>query len=89
MIIIILIDLFRYRGPELEMWSLGILLYTLVFFENPFRSLQEAMRAEIELPWEVSEGKHILDVYTKRIIRVIYILKQYLFYEEIINETIL
>ncbi|VDK81781.1 unnamed protein product, partial [Onchocerca ochengi] len=46
----------KYRGPELEMWSLGILLYTLVFFENPFRSLQEAMRAEIELPWEVSEG---------------------------------
>ncbi|OZC09299.1 kinase domain protein, partial [Onchocerca flexuosa] len=51
-----LINLFRYRGPELEMWSLGILLYTLVFFENPFRSLQEAMHAEIELPWEVSEG---------------------------------
>ncbi|VDO37970.1 unnamed protein product, partial [Onchocerca flexuosa] len=46
----------KYRGPELEMWSLGILLYTLVFFENPFRSLQEAMHAEIELPWEVSEG---------------------------------
>ncbi|MCP9265145.1 PAS domain-containing serine/threonine-protein kinase [Dirofilaria immitis] len=46
----------KYRGPELEMWSLGILLYTLVFFENPFRSLQEAMHAEIEFPWEVSEG---------------------------------
>uniref|UniRef100_A0AAF5PLR4 Protein kinase domain-containing protein n=3 Tax=Wuchereria bancrofti TaxID=6293 RepID=A0AAF5PLR4_WUCBA len=45
----------KYRGPELEMWSLGILLYTLVFFENPFRSLQETIRAEIKLPWEVSE----------------------------------
>uniref|UniRef100_A0A0R3RGK2 Protein kinase domain-containing protein n=1 Tax=Elaeophora elaphi TaxID=1147741 RepID=A0A0R3RGK2_9BILA len=46
----------KYRGPELEMWSLGILLYTLVFFENPFRSLQEAMSAEIDLPWKVSKG---------------------------------
>ncbi|CAG9530457.1 unnamed protein product [Cercopithifilaria johnstoni] len=46
----------KYRGPELEMWSLGILLYTLVFFENPFRSLQEAMHAKFEFPWEVSEG---------------------------------
>ncbi|VBB32816.1 unnamed protein product [Acanthocheilonema viteae] len=46
----------KYRGPELEMWSLGILLYTLVFFENPFRNLEEAMRAKIKLPWEISEG---------------------------------
>ncbi|VDK78362.1 unnamed protein product [Litomosoides sigmodontis] len=46
----------KYRGPELEMWSLGILLYTLVFFENPFRNLQEATRARLQLPWEVSEG---------------------------------
>lgn len=39
------------------MWSLGILLYTLVFSENPFRTLEDAMRAEIDLPWEVSEGE--------------------------------
>uniref|UniRef100_A0A914RSE6 Protein kinase domain-containing protein n=1 Tax=Parascaris equorum TaxID=6256 RepID=A0A914RSE6_PAREQ len=46
-----------YRGPELEMWSLGILLYTLVYFENPFRSPQETVQAEIELPWDVSDGE--------------------------------
>uniref|UniRef100_A0A915CGS2 Protein kinase domain-containing protein n=1 Tax=Parascaris univalens TaxID=6257 RepID=A0A915CGS2_PARUN len=46
----------KYRGPELEMWSLGILLYTLVYFENPFRSPQETVQAEIELPWDVSDG---------------------------------
>uniref|UniRef100_A0A0N5AVA2 Protein kinase domain-containing protein n=1 Tax=Syphacia muris TaxID=451379 RepID=A0A0N5AVA2_9BILA len=46
----------KYRGPELEMWSLGVLLYTLVYFENPFRTLQETVRAEIELPWDVSDG---------------------------------
>jgi len=46
----------KYAGPELEMWSMGILLYTLVFFENPFRTPQETVRAEIDLPWHVSEG---------------------------------
>ncbi|VDM38516.1 unnamed protein product [Toxocara canis] len=46
----------KYLGPELEMWSLGILLYTLVYFENPFRGPQETVQAEIELPWEVSDG---------------------------------
>ncbi|KAL3123825.1 hypothetical protein niasHT_010038 [Heterodera trifolii] len=46
----------KYLGPEVEMWSVGILLYTLVFFENPFRSSHEIVNAEIELPWEISEG---------------------------------
>lgn len=46
----------KYLGPELEMWSMGILLYTLVYFENPFRSAQETVHADIELPWEISEG---------------------------------
>uniref|UniRef100_A0A914WVU1 Protein kinase domain-containing protein n=1 Tax=Plectus sambesii TaxID=2011161 RepID=A0A914WVU1_9BILA len=46
----------KYAGPELEMWSLGILLYTLIFFENPFRTAQETVRADLEMPWEVSEG---------------------------------
>jgi hypothetical protein len=39
------------------MWSLGILLYTLVYFENPFRTAEETVNAELdELPWDVSEG---------------------------------
>lgn len=46
----------KYLGPELEMWSLGILLYTIVFFENPFRTAQETVQAELELPWNISEG---------------------------------
>ncbi|KAI1730341.1 protein kinase domain-containing protein [Ditylenchus destructor] len=46
----------KYHGPELEMWSLGILLYTLVFFQNPFRSAQETVRAEFEIPCRISEG---------------------------------
>jgi PAS domain-containing serine/threonine kinase len=46
----------KYLGPQLEMWSLGILLYTLVFYENPFRTAQETVRAELDLPWDISEG---------------------------------
>ena len=29
-----------YEGPELEMWSLGVLLYIIIFGENPFYDSQ-------------------------------------------------
>ncbi|XP_065529900.1 PAS domain-containing serine/threonine-protein kinase isoform X3 [Lathamus discolor] len=45
-----------YRGPELEMWSLGVTLYTLVFGENPFCELEEAMAAVLNPPRSVSKG---------------------------------
>ncbi|XP_045337952.1 PAS domain-containing serine/threonine-protein kinase isoform X2 [Leopardus geoffroyi] len=44
-----------YKGPELEMWSLGVTLYTLVFEENPFCELEETMEAVIHPPYLVSE----------------------------------
>ncbi|NXP28776.1 PASK kinase, partial [Scytalopus superciliaris] len=45
-----------YHGPELEMWSLGITLYTLVLGENPFCELEEALAAVLRPPHPVSEG---------------------------------
>ncbi|NXE56062.1 PASK kinase, partial [Casuarius casuarius] len=45
-----------YQGPELEMWSLGVTLYTLIFGENPFCELEEAMAAVLNPPGVVSEG---------------------------------
>nr|XP_009688822.1 PREDICTED: PAS domain-containing serine/threonine-protein kinase [Struthio camelus australis] len=45
-----------YRGPELEMWSLGVTLYTLIFAENPFCELEEAVAAVLNPPRVVSEG---------------------------------
>ncbi|NXA21913.1 PASK kinase, partial [Ibidorhyncha struthersii] len=45
-----------YQGPELEMWSLGVTLYTLVFGENPFCELEEAMAAALNPPRPVSKG---------------------------------
>ncbi|XP_076837669.1 PAS domain-containing serine/threonine-protein kinase [Brachyhypopomus gauderio] len=43
-----------YEGPELEMWSLGVLLYTLLFSENPFCTVEETLVASLHPPCEVS-----------------------------------
>lgn len=48
-------SLCRYHGPELEMWSLGVTLYTLIFGENPFCELEEAMAAVLNFPRLVSK----------------------------------
>ena len=34
----------KYAGPELEMWSLGVLLYVLLFGEHPFYDIEETIR---------------------------------------------
>ncbi|CAM9305597.1 unnamed protein product, partial [Bubo scandiacus] len=51
-----------YHGPELEMWSLGVTLYTLVLGENPFCELEEAMAAVLNPPRPVSKG--LMDLIT-------------------------
>ncbi|KAM9719277.1 PAS domain-containing serine/threonine-protein kinase [Menidia menidia] len=43
-----------YRGPELEMWSLGVLLYTLLFSENPFCDVGEILEAKLKPPFPLS-----------------------------------
>ena len=55
---------FPYEGPELEMWSLGVLLYILMFGENPFYNAEDTMRGELHPPhndaspscWELIES---------------------------------
>lgn len=44
-----------YRGKEQDVWALGILLYTLVYKENPFYSVDEIMDHELRIPWIMSE----------------------------------
>ncbi|XP_077990691.1 PAS domain-containing serine/threonine-protein kinase-like [Glandiceps talaboti] len=44
----------KYRGPELEMWSLGVTLYTLTFGENPFYDVEETIQGIIKPPFLVS-----------------------------------
>ncbi|XP_057191000.1 PAS domain-containing serine/threonine-protein kinase isoform X1 [Triplophysa rosa] len=43
-----------YEGPELEMWSLGVLLYTLLFSENPFFNVEETLQARLNPPCQIS-----------------------------------
>ena len=49
----------RYRGPELELWSVGVTLYTLIFGENPFYDVEETIKAELNPPFPVSQGERL------------------------------
>ncbi|KAG7457084.1 hypothetical protein MATL_G00242780 [Megalops atlanticus] len=49
-----------YEGPELEMWSLGVLLYTLLFSENPFCEVEETLQARLCPPFPLSPELHAL-----------------------------
>lgn len=48
----------RYAGPELEMWSMGITLYVLTFFVNPFSDIEDTVQGQLTFPQVVSEGNH-------------------------------
>ncbi|XP_041975737.1 PAS domain-containing serine/threonine-protein kinase [Aricia agestis] len=45
----------KYAGPELEMWSMGITLYVLTFFVNPFSDIEDTIQGPLSLPQVVSE----------------------------------
>lgn len=38
------------------MWSLGVLLYTLLFSENPFCDVEEILDAKLNIPFPLSSG---------------------------------
>ncbi|KAJ3031747.1 hypothetical protein HDV00_008135 [Rhizophlyctis rosea] len=42
-----------YRGPEAEVWSLGVLLFTIIFGENPFQDKEEIVKGEFKYPFSV------------------------------------
>jgi protein-serine/threonine kinase len=45
-----------YRGKEQDVWALGILLYTIVYKENPFYSIDEIMDRDLRVPYVMSEN---------------------------------
>ena len=44
-----------YRGKEQDVWALGILLYTIIYKENPFYSIDEIMDQDLRVPFIMSE----------------------------------
>ncbi|KAI9788227.1 MAG: hypothetical protein M1833_003112 [Piccolia ochrophora] len=44
-----------YRGKEQDVWALGILLYTIVYKENPFYSVDEIMDHDLRVPYVMSD----------------------------------
>jgi protein-serine/threonine kinase len=43
-----------YGGKEQDVWALGILLYTIIYKENPFYSIDEIMDRDLRVPFTVS-----------------------------------
>ncbi|KAH8552472.1 hypothetical protein BGW37DRAFT_556291 [Umbelopsis sp. PMI_123] len=44
-----------YVGPPQDIWSLGILLYTMIYKENPFYNIDEILARELRIPYEFCE----------------------------------
>ncbi|RYP52988.1 hypothetical protein DL768_001982 [Monosporascus sp. mg162] len=44
-----------YGGKEQDVWALGILLYTIIYKENPFYSIDEIMDRDLRVPYTMSE----------------------------------
>jgi protein-serine/threonine kinase len=44
----------QYTGLEQDVWALGILLYTIVYKENPFYSVDEIMDHDLRVPYVMS-----------------------------------
>ncbi|CAD6442974.1 71fade5e-0714-4dea-b9ca-be762366a48b [Sclerotinia trifoliorum] len=44
-----------YLGKQQDVWALGILLYTIVYKENPFYSIDEIMDRDLRIPYIMSE----------------------------------
>ncbi|KAF2237172.1 Pkinase-domain-containing protein [Viridothelium virens] len=44
-----------YQGTPQDVWALGILLYTIVYKENPFYSIDEIMDHDLRVPYVMSD----------------------------------
>ncbi|KAI0542299.1 hypothetical protein GGR58DRAFT_303350 [Xylaria digitata] len=44
-----------YGGKEQDVWALGILLYTIIYKENPFYSIDEIMDRDLRVPYTISD----------------------------------
>ncbi|KAJ1511572.1 hypothetical protein HMI54_011108 [Coelomomyces lativittatus] len=52
----------KYRGPEQEVWTLGVLLYTMMFAEPPFPGPMEVIKCPLTVPKSASCSDEVLDL---------------------------
>jgi len=45
-----------YVGPPQDVWALGILLYILIYKENPFYNVDEIISAKLRVPFILSDN---------------------------------
>ena len=58
---------YRYTGPELEVWALGITLYTLVYGENPFKGVEDTIEGKLHPPHFLSPGNELCNVFCMQV----------------------
>ncbi|KAG5422336.1 FUN31 [Candida metapsilosis] len=46
----------KYEGKPQDIWALGILLYTMLYKENPFYNVDEILEGDLRIPYVVSES---------------------------------
>jgi serine/threonine protein kinase len=49
-----------YDGPPQDVWASGVLLYTLMYRENPFHTIDEIIESELTVPSILSEDAYDL-----------------------------
>lgn len=59
----------KYEGKPQDIWALGILLYTMIYKENPFYNVDEIMEGELRVPFVASEA--LLDLIKRILTRAI------------------
>ncbi|GEQ68616.1 hypothetical protein JCM33374_g2284 [Metschnikowia sp. JCM 33374] len=57
----------KYDGKPQDVWALGILLYIMLYKENPFYNVDDIMEGELRVPFVVSETS--LDLIRKILVR--------------------
>ncbi|KAI8805560.1 kinase-like domain-containing protein [Cladochytrium replicatum] len=46
----------KYDGRPQDVWALGVLLYTLIYKENPFYNIDEIISRDLRIPFVLSQG---------------------------------
>lgn len=46
----------KYDGPPQDVWAMGILLYTMIYKENPYYNIEEITDGDLRIPFVMSDG---------------------------------